>query len=136
MAAFYRMVDVLVLPSVNSTESFGMTQAEAMLMGTPVVSTDLPGVREPVRVTGMGELVPPKDDEALARAITAVIQEPGRYVRPASEVSERFSSRRTAEYYEQLFSDLLGVEQAAGKPPKHTVAPLRDAKAPRTPRAQ
>ncbi len=132
LAAFFDMIDVLVLPSVNSTESFGMTQAEAMLMGTPVVATDLPGVRETVRVTGMGELVPPGDDVALARAITAVIKEPERYVRPADEIRELFSSRRTAEYYERLFSELLGVEQQL----THTVAPVRDAKAPRAPRTQ
>jgi glycosyltransferase involved in cell wall biosynthesis len=39
------VADVTVLPSINSTESFGMVQVESMTCGTPVVATDLPGVR-------------------------------------------------------------------------------------------
>ena len=54
LSNFYSMCDVLTLPSVNSTESFGMVQVEAMLCGTPVVASDIPGVREATRVTGMG----------------------------------------------------------------------------------
>ena len=42
LAAFLSLCDVLVLPSINSTESFGMVQVEAMTCGTPVVATDLP----------------------------------------------------------------------------------------------
>ncbi|HEX2186748.1 MAG TPA: glycosyltransferase family 4 protein, partial [Chloroflexota bacterium] len=57
MPHFYRMCDVTCVPSTNSTESWGMWQSESMLCGTPVVAPDLPGVRESVRVTGMGELV-------------------------------------------------------------------------------
>ena len=107
LTAFYQTMDVLVLPSVNSTESFGMTQAEAMLAGTPVVASDIPGVREAVRVTGMGELVPPRDEQALARAIVAVLQERDSYVRPANEIRALFDSRKTAAFYEELFAQLV-----------------------------
>ncbi|MDX1372735.1 MAG: glycosyltransferase family 4 protein, partial [Nitrososphaeraceae archaeon] len=54
MGSFYSLIDVLVLPSTNSTESFGMVQVEAMMMGVPVVASDLPGVRVPILKTGMG----------------------------------------------------------------------------------
>ena len=39
----------LLMTSVNATESFGLVQVEAMLCGTPVVATNMPGVRQPVR---------------------------------------------------------------------------------------
>jgi glycosyltransferase involved in cell wall biosynthesis len=115
LAAFYDAIDVLVLPSTNSMESFGMTQAEAMIAGTPVVASDLSGVREAVRVTGMGLLVPPRDTSALARAIVAVLREPQRYVRPSDEVRRLFDPDRTATFYEQLFSELTGRQAAAAE---------------------
>ena len=68
MTAFFDAIDVLVVPSLNSTESFGLIQIEAMLRGTPSVASDLPGVRQPVRMTGMGRVVPVGDAPALAGA--------------------------------------------------------------------
>ena len=58
LACFYAACDVTILPSINMTESFGLVQVESMLAGTPVVATDLPGVRQPVLTTGMGRIVP------------------------------------------------------------------------------
>ena len=113
LTAFYEMIDVLVLPSTNSTEAFGMTQVEAMLAGTPVVATDMPGVSEAVRVTGMGRLVPPRDGAALAEAIVAVLRDRAAYTRPASEIRARFDPEATADFYERLFADLVGEAERA-----------------------
>jgi len=43
MAAFYPNIDLLVVASTNSTETFGFVQIEAMMNGKPVVASDLPG---------------------------------------------------------------------------------------------
>lgn len=107
LVEFYRTVDLLVLPSTNSTESFGMTQVEAMLAGKPVVASDIPGVREPVRVTGMGALVPPSDAQALARAIVAVLRQPERYIKPQQTIRALFDPEQTAAFYEELFAALV-----------------------------
>jgi glycosyltransferase involved in cell wall biosynthesis len=104
MASFFAACDVLVLPSTNSTESFGLVQVEAMLCGTPVVATDLPGVRQPIRMTGMGEIVPPRDPEALAAAIRRVLREPGVYVRPHDALADMFDIGHTVAAYERLFA--------------------------------
>ncbi len=69
MAAFFHECEVTVLPSLNSTESFGIVQVESMTCSTPVIASDLPGVRQPVLMTGMGYVVPPADADSLARAI-------------------------------------------------------------------
>ncbi|WP_140727009.1 glycosyltransferase family 4 protein [Pseudomonas sp. Hp2] len=69
LQAFYAQLDVLVLPSVNRYEAFGMVQLEAMLSGARVIASNLPGVRTIVQNTGNGEVVPVGDAPALASAM-------------------------------------------------------------------
>jgi len=107
MAAFYPNLDVVLVPSLNSTESFGLVQVEAMLCGTPSIASDLPGVRQPVLQTGMGEVVPIGDSDALAEAILRVVIKKEQYIRPHDEIAARFSVERTAAGYEALFRELL-----------------------------
>lgn len=107
MAAFFSNLDVIVVPSLNSTESFGLVQVEAMLCGTPSVASDLPGVRQPVLQTGMGEIVPIGDSDRLADAVLRVIRDRARYVKPRADVERRFSSDRTIDGYQALFERLL-----------------------------
>lgn len=69
LKAFYRGIDVLLLPSTNRFESFGMVQMEAMTFGAIVVTSDIPGVRETVRKTGIGQLCEPGSGTSFADAI-------------------------------------------------------------------
>lgn len=115
LADFFAQSDVVVLPSINSTESFGMIQVEAMLCGTPVVATDLPGVREPVRATGMGEIVAPRDASTLASAIVKVVSGRDRYVKPHPQIAEIFDVSKTVDFYEDLFLSLTGKPAAQAK---------------------
>jgi glycosyltransferase involved in cell wall biosynthesis len=103
MAALFELADVLVLPSTNSTESFGMIQVEAMLCGLPVVVSDLPGVREPVRRTGMGEIARTGDSDDLARQLIRVLEAPERYSRPRALIRETFSVEATLSAYERAY---------------------------------
>ncbi len=108
MGSFFGACDVMTVPSINSTESFGLVQVEAMLSGCPVVATNLPGVREPVRVTRMGEIVPIRDARALADGIVKVLQHRSNYVRPRQEIEELFALDKTVTEYEKLFDELNG----------------------------
>jgi glycosyltransferase involved in cell wall biosynthesis len=107
MPAFFAACDVLVVPSLNSTESFGLVQVEAMLCGTPSIASNLPGVRQPPWMTGMGKVTPIGDSPALAEAIARIVEEPGAYVRPRREIEEAFSLEQTVVGYETLFRQLL-----------------------------
>ena len=107
LTAFYRLCALTVLPSTNSTESFGIVQVESMSCGTPVVASDLPGVRQPVRMTGMGCVVPPANASALAQAINQVLADPERYHGDVQAVIQRFSPGRIAEEYEALYTELM-----------------------------
>ncbi len=65
---------VYVLPSYR--EGTPRTVLEAMAMGRPVITTDVPGCRQTVEPGINGFLVPPRNAGALARAMTHFIGEP------------------------------------------------------------
>jgi glycosyltransferase involved in cell wall biosynthesis len=111
MPAFFGALDCLLVPSVNSTESFGLVQVEAMLCGTPVVASNLPGVREPTRMTSMGLVVEPQDARGLAEATTQVLKDKSRFVRPREEIERRFDLTRTLDAYEKLFEEQLAISR-------------------------
>ena len=104
LGAFYRTLDCLVLPSVNKTEAFGMVQVEAMLAGTPVVASDLPGVKIPVALTQMGLLVPPKNSILLADALYTVIQNPKAFTSQEKQEKTKsiFSIKKVLSFYDSL----------------------------------
>ena len=103
LSVFYRACDVIVVPSLNSTESFGLVQVEAMLCGTPVVASNLPGVRQPIKMTGMGEVVEPGSAAALCEGLERVLAHPQRYMRPQLEIEALFDPEHTADAYLELF---------------------------------
>jgi glycosyltransferase involved in cell wall biosynthesis len=82
-------------------------QIESMLNGTPVVASNLPGVRVPVETTGMGFVVPIGNTKALASAIGVTLRRPHEYQVPRQEVEKHFSVRRTADGYLQLYERLV-----------------------------
>lgn len=102
---FYASIDVFALPSV--AETFGIVQAEAMMCGIPSVTTDIPGGRYPVAVTGFGEIVPPRDPAALESAILRMGDAPADWREiKAKESRERFSIAACLDAHEALFSSL------------------------------
>jgi len=109
--AFLSESEVLVLPSTNSTESFGLVQIESMTCGTPVVASDLPGVRQPVLTTGMGQIVPVADSASLAQAIIHQLRHPADYRMNSETIAAQYSPETTARHYEQLFNAILQLER-------------------------
>jgi len=105
--AFFRSCDVTVLPSINSTEAYGMVQVESMFCGTPVVATDLPGVRHAIGFTGMGRIVPPQNADALADGILEVLDHPEQYHGNVAAVRQAYSCEAVASQYVQIFEELI-----------------------------
>ena len=97
MPDFFAACDVITVPSINNTESFGMVQAEAFMCGAPVVASNLPGVRQPVAMSGMGEVVPVANVEALAQGIVNVLEHRDRYVRPYDDIMRIFGLIHTVD---------------------------------------
>lgn len=111
MSAFYPNLDILVVPSLNSTEAFGLVQIEAMMNGAACVASSLPGVRQPVYTTGMGEVTPIGDAAALAEAILKILSNPENYRRDPQEIARRFAPDTIAAEYERLFGELLEIKR-------------------------
>ena len=106
LSAFYNSLDCLCVPSLNSTESFGLVQIEAMQNGVPVAACALPGVRQPVKMTGMGEVTAVSDHNALAEAIIKILGNKEKYQRDSQLIGDAFSPDETAKAYVQLFQKL------------------------------
>lgn len=107
MAAFYPNLSVLVVPSLNSTEAFGLVQIEAMLNGVPCVASALPGVRMPVQMHGMGRVSAIGDSASLAQCILEVLDNPAKFRGDGASIRKAYDPDAIAAQYEQLFEGLL-----------------------------
>jgi glycosyltransferase involved in cell wall biosynthesis len=129
LTAFYKNLDCLVICSLNSTESFGLVQIEAMKNGVPVVASNLPGVRQSVTMTGMGEVVPIGDYDALGQSINQVLSNKKSYQRDATLIGDTFSPDQTAAEYLKLFKALIAGVKGSTTPepgPYEKLRQMRD----------
>lgn len=109
LPAAYRLADVVVLPSVDRSEAFGIVLLEAMASGRPIVASNLPGVRTLIRGGKNGMLVPPGDAAALAEGISLLLMKRGALARMgrASRVLARaYAADRVAARLVRLYRAL------------------------------
>lgn len=104
-APFYAAIDVFVSPSHG--ESFGLAILEAMIRGTPVVSTATEGARE--LLGGDAGLVPVRDPVKLAGAICDVLRRGDRESvgsKLKNRAAEKFSLERMLDETERVYSEI------------------------------
>lgn len=108
---YYRSADLFVLPSISSSEAFGLTQLDAMAHGIPVVNTNLPtGVPFVSKHGETGLTVEPKDPDALASALNELADNREyrlRLGKNAAERAKQFSKRKLINRYEKLYNKIL-----------------------------
>ena len=107
MAAFYPNLDVLTVPSLNSTEAFGLVQIEAMMNGVPCVPSALPGVRRPVQMHAMGLVSRIGDPVSLAESILGVLDDPQKVQGDLDAIKKSYDPDSIAQEYEKLFERLM-----------------------------
>lgn len=107
----YGRMDVFVLPSI--LEGFGLVLLEAMAAGIPVVATNVHGIKEVVVDGKSGILVPPKNPEAIAQAVTRIIEDPqlsNHLIEEGFNRARLFDIQEHLLKLENLYNNLLGVE--------------------------
>jgi len=106
---FYATSDIVVLPSYTRREAFGLVLLEAMASGRPVVASNIPGVRDIVK-DDCGILVPSKDANTLAAAITRLLQDKQRArkmgLHAREFVEKNFDWTWVIERYESLYESI------------------------------
>ncbi|MBI2758708.1 MAG: glycosyltransferase family 4 protein [Chloroflexi bacterium] len=107
MAAFYPNLDALVVPSLNSTEAFGLVQIEAMMNGVLCVPSALPGVRMPVKMHGMGRVAKIGDAASLAESVLEILNEPQKFRGDMESIKKSYDPDTVAAEYEKLFEGLM-----------------------------
>ena len=122
------VMDAFVLASWR--EGMPRSAIEAAAMGRPLVLTDIRGCREVARHEREALLVPPRDPDALAAAISRLAADPGLRARLATAARrralERFSEAEVAERVVDHYRRLLG---APGQAPASEPVVIRPATA-------
>jgi D-inositol-3-phosphate glycosyltransferase len=109
---YYSAADVFV--STPWYEPFGITPVEAMACGTPVIGSDVGGIKYTVKDGETGFLVPPNDPQALATRLAQVFQSP-ELLKKFSECSIKrannfFTWKIVAESIGDLYREVLREE--------------------------
>jgi len=106
---YYCAADVCVIPS--HYEPFGLVAIESMACGTPVVASDVGGLRFTVLPEETGLLVPPKDINAFSQAIKRILNDEllaGKMRKQASaSVNQNFSWKHIGIQLSDLYRRTL-----------------------------
>ena len=107
---FLGEIDCFVYPSYR--EGIPRAILEAMAMGKPVITTDVPGCRETIINNLNGFLVPPKDSVALAQAMEKFINLPAEKQLEMGKISrelakEKFELNKVINQYIQIIEGVL-----------------------------
>ncbi len=117
VALYLAAADLLVLPDTVSKETASPLKLfEYMAMGRPIVCADLPALREVLDESG-GVFVPPRDEEALARALIELARDPERRRRlgeGARRLAAEHTYRRRAERIVACGLRALGRKEGGG----------------------
>jgi len=107
LLAYYAAADCFVLPSYR--EGFPNTVLEAGAMGLPSIVTDINGSREIIVENENGYIIPPRDADALLKAMQRMVRENRRHAYMASHARNMIRCRFEQGFVRQCLFDFYDV---------------------------
>ena len=113
VAAWMRRAQLFVLPSLE--EGQGVVLLEALASGTPVVASDVDGIREVV-TPEVGRRVPPADPPALAAALTELLSDPAQRAAMSAAARQRAETHYDWDIIARRFIDRYAALVEGNRP--------------------
>jgi len=110
LPSYYAASDLLVLPSLDRSEGFGLTLLEANATGKPVVASNVGGIPSVVTDGVNGLLVPPCDEKTLAKTVINLLRDEDRLLemgRNGRRIAEGHDWKQIAKKTEELYREVL-----------------------------
>ncbi len=111
LSNLYRQCSLLVLPSIDRHEGFGIVLLEAMAHGKPVVTTEAAGLSSEIRENGAGIVVSPNDPDAVSQAMDRLLSEPVLSMQMGRNgvrlVREKYLWSEIVKSVEKIYKDVL-----------------------------
>jgi glycosyltransferase involved in cell wall biosynthesis len=113
---YYNLADVVILPSLDRSEAFGIVLIEAASCGKPVIASNLPGVRSVIEYGVNGFTVTPGNAKELAEKINYFLDNPeaakefGKNGR--QRVLEKYDLKKVGEKMESVIASATGARQS------------------------
>ena len=107
---YYAASDLLVLPSIDRSEGFGLTLLEANATGKPVVASRVGGIPSVVTHGVNGLLVPPRDEKTLAETIVDLMKDEDKLLEMGlngRRIAEAYNWKEIAKKTQELYKEAL-----------------------------
>lgn len=113
LPSLYRAADVVVVPSTSRLEAFSIAAIEAMASSTPVLVSNIPGVREVIEDSVHGLRSEPMDSRNIAEKLREMLSDENRLKSMGVEGVKRaatFSSAAVAKTMLSIYEKMLGSD--------------------------
>jgi glycosyltransferase involved in cell wall biosynthesis len=110
LPVYYNAADCFILPSASG-EGFPLVLLEAMACGLPVISTAVGGTPEIIQHMKNGVLVPPRNPETMAEALSKILSQEGLRIQMGKEarriVEDKFTWKENIRQLQKIYDEFF-----------------------------